>query len=78
MLVAYAISGYFQGFVVNLIATVGLLFGGLLAVAVVPKLLSGRTPTLTTSLIALGAVIGAAAIGQAHRHVSSAPTCATA
>lgn len=65
VLLAYAISGYFQGFVVNLIATVGLLFGGLLAVAVVPKLLSGRTPTLTTSLIALGAVIGAAAIGQA-------------
>lgn len=64
VLVAYAVSGYFQGFVVNLIATVGLLLGGLLAVAVVPKLLSGRTPTLTTSLIALGAVIGAAAIGQ--------------
>ncbi len=65
VLVAYAISGYFQGFVVNLIATVGLLLGGLLAVAVVPKILSGHTPTLTTSLIALGAVIGAAAIGQA-------------
>ncbi|MEO6605056.1 MAG: MarP family serine protease [Aeromicrobium sp.] len=65
VLIAYAISGYFQGFVVNLIATVGLLLGGLLAVAVVPKILSGRTPTLTTSLIALGAVIGAAAIGQA-------------
>ncbi len=64
VLVAYAISGYFQGFVVNLIATVGLLMGGLLAIAIVPKLLSGRTPTLTTSLIALGAVIGAAAIGQ--------------
>ncbi|MDR7085690.1 S1-C subfamily serine protease [Aeromicrobium panaciterrae] len=64
VLVAYAISGYFQGFVVNLIATVGLLLGGLLAIAVVPKLMSGRTPTLTTSLIALGAVIGAAAIGQ--------------
>lgn len=65
VLLAYAISGYFQGFVVNLIATVGLLVGGLLAVALVPKLLSGRTPTLTTSLLALGAVIGAAAIGQA-------------
>ncbi len=65
VLLAYAVSGYFQGFVVNLIATVGLLIGGLLAVAFVPKLLSGRTPTLTTSLIALGAVIGAAAIGQA-------------
>lgn len=65
VLLAYAISGYFQGFVVNLIATVGLLFGGLLAVALVPKILGGRTPTLSTSLLALGAVIGAAAIGQA-------------
>ncbi len=65
VLLAYAISGYFQGFVVNLIATVGLLVGGLLAVALIPKVLSGRTPSLTTSLIALGAVIGAAAIGQA-------------
>ncbi|NRQ49312.1 MarP family serine protease [Aeromicrobium stalagmiti] len=65
VLVAYAISGYFQGFVVNLIATVGLLIGGLLAVAVVPRFLSGGTPTLTSSLLALGLVIGAGAIGQA-------------
>lgn len=65
VLVAYAISGYFQGFVVNLIATIGLLVGGLLAVAIVPKALSGQTPTLSSSLLALGIVIGAAAIGQA-------------
>lgn len=64
ILIAYAISGYFQGFVVNLIATIGLLVGGLLAVAIVPKFLSGHTPTLTSSLLALGLVIGAAAIGQ--------------
>lgn len=64
ILVAYAISGYFQGFVVNLVATVGLLVGGLLAVAIVPKFLAGHTPTLTSSLLALGLVIGAAAIGQ--------------
>ncbi|MDX6277681.1 MAG: hypothetical protein QOJ72_1809 [Nocardioidaceae bacterium] len=64
ILVAYAISGYYQGFVVNLIATVGLLIGGLLAVAVVPKFMSGHTPTLTSSLLALGLVIGAAAVGQ--------------
>jgi S1-C subfamily serine protease len=64
VLVAYAISGYVQGFVVNIVATVGLLVGGLLAVAIVPKILSGRTPTLGTSLLALGLVVGAAAIGQ--------------
>ena len=64
ILVAYAISGYFQGFVVNIVATFGLLVGGLIAVAIVPKMLSGRTPTLGTSLLALGLVVGAAAIGQ--------------
>ncbi|MCW2769391.1 MAG: serine protease [Aeromicrobium sp.] len=65
VLIAYAISGYFQGFVVNLIATIGLLVAGLLAVAIVPKLLSDGTPTLSSSLLALGLVIGAGAIGQA-------------
>jgi len=65
VLVAYAISGYFQGFVVNLVATVGLLAGGLLALALVPKVLSGESPTLSSSLLALGLVIGAGAIGQA-------------
>lgn len=65
VLVGYAISGYFQGFVVNLVATIGLLVGGLLAVAFIPKLLSGGTPTLSSSLLALGLVVGAAAIGQA-------------
>ena len=65
ILFAYAISGYVQGFVVNLVATVGLLAGGLLAIAIVPRLLSGGLPTLTTSLLALAVVIGSAAIGQA-------------
>jgi S1-C subfamily serine protease len=65
VLVGYAISGYFQGFVVNLVATVGLLAGGLLALAIVPKVLSGDMPTLSSSLLALGLVVGAAGIGQA-------------
>lgn len=64
VLVAYAVSGYVQGFLVNLVATVGLLSGGLLAVALVPRFISGGTPRLSTSLLALGLVIGAAAIGQ--------------
>lgn len=64
VLVAYAVSGYVQGFVVNLIATIGLLVGGLLAVAIVPKLLSSDTPTLGSSLLALGLVVGAGAVGQ--------------
>lgn len=65
IMVAYAISGYIQGFVVNLIATTGLLLGGLLALAIVPKVLSGGMPTLSSSLLALGLVVGAGAIGQA-------------
>ncbi|MCL3817368.1 MarP family serine protease [Aeromicrobium wangtongii] len=65
VLVAYAISGYIQGFLVNLVATLGLLAGGLLALAIVPQVLSGDMPTLSRSLLALGLVIGAGGIGQA-------------
>ncbi|MBC7594756.1 MAG: MarP family serine protease [Kineosporiaceae bacterium] len=65
VLVAYAISGYVQGFVTNLVATIGLLVGGLLAISLIPKFMSGRTPTVTSSLIALAVVIGAAVVGQA-------------
>ena len=64
VLLAYAVSGYVQGFVVNLIATIGLLVGGLLAVALVPRFLSGNSATLSSSLLALGLVVGSAAIGQ--------------
>lgn len=65
VMVAYAISGYIQGFVVNLVATAGLLIGGLLALALVPRLFSDGMPTLSSSLLALGLVIGAGAVGQA-------------
>jgi hypothetical protein len=65
VLVAYAISGYFQGFVVNLIATIGLLLAGLLGLSIVPMILSDGRPKLSTSLLALGLVIGAGAVGQA-------------
>lgn len=65
VLVGYAVSGFVQGFVVNLVATLGLLAGGLLAVALVPKFLAGGASSLSTSLLALGLVIGVAAIGQA-------------
>ncbi len=63
---AYAVSGYVQGFVVNLIATIGLAVGGVAAILGVPHLLdSDSGPSLQTSLLALGLVIGAAAVGQA-------------
>lgn len=65
VLLAYAISGYVQGFVVNLVATFGLVAGGLLAIWAVPRVLSQAQGDLTTSLLALGIVVGSAAIGQA-------------
>lgn len=65
VLIAYAISGYIQGFVTNLVATIGLLVGGLLAISLIPKVMGDRTPTVSSSLIALAAVVGAAVIGQA-------------
>lgn len=65
IVVAYAISGYVQGFVVNLIATAGLLIGGLVAIAIVPRVMDDATQDLGSSLLALGLVIAAAAVGQA-------------
>lgn len=65
IVLAYAISGYVQGFVVNLVATAGLLIGGLIAIAVVPRVMDDATQNLGSSLLALGLVIAAAAVGQA-------------
>ena len=65
VVLAYAVSGYVQGFVVNLVATAGLVLGGIGAIWLVPYLLDRQDPSLTTSLLALGLVIGSAAVGQA-------------
>ncbi len=65
IVLAYAVSGYAQGFVVNLIATTGLLLGGFVAIAVVPRVMDDATQDLGSSLLALGLVIAAAAVGQA-------------
>ncbi|MEO6470806.1 MAG: MarP family serine protease [Aeromicrobium sp.] len=65
VLIAYAISGYYQGFVTNLVATMGLLVGGLLAISIIPHVMGNRAPTVMSSLIALAVVVGAAIMGQA-------------
>lgn len=65
IMLAYAVSGYVQGFVTNLVATIGLLIGGLSALSLVPRFMDNSTPTVTSSLIALAAVVGAAVVGQA-------------
>jgi len=65
LVLAYALSGYWQGFVAGAFATVGLLAGGLLGVLLAPLVLRDADPSLTVSLGALLIVILAASLGQA-------------
>jgi len=65
LVLAYALSGYWQGFVTGAFATAGLLLGGLLGVWVAPKALGNATPSVWVSLGALFIVILAASLGQA-------------
>ena len=62
--VAYALSGYWQGFVTGAFATAGLLLGGLIGVWLAPKALGNANPSMWVSLGALFIVILAASIGQ--------------
>lgn len=62
---AYALSGYWQGFVTGAFATTGLLLGGLFGVWLAPVALGDATPSLMVSLGALFIVILAASLGQA-------------
>ncbi len=64
LLLAYALSGYWQGFVTGAFATGGLLLGGVLGVWLAPKLLGDATPAMWVSLGALFVVIVAASLGQ--------------
>lgn len=65
LVLAYAVSGYWQGFVTGAFATAGLLLGGLLGIWLVPRLLGGADPSLGVSLGALVIVLLSASIGQA-------------
>jgi S1-C subfamily serine protease len=65
LLAAYALSGYWQGFITGAFATVGLLAGGFLGVWLAPQLLGDAAPGLWVSLGALFVVILCATIGQA-------------
>jgi S1-C subfamily serine protease len=62
---AYALSGYWQGFVTGAFATAGLLLGGLLGVWLAPVALGDAAPSLWVSLGALFIVVVSASIGQA-------------
>ena len=64
LVLAYALSGYWQGFVTGAFATTGLLLGGLLGVYLAPLVLGDAEPSLGVSLGALFIVIVAASLGQ--------------
>ena len=65
LVLAYAVSGYWQGFVTGAFATLGLLLGGLLGIWVAPKLLGEADPSVWVSLGALFVVLLSASFGQA-------------
>jgi len=65
LVVAYAVSGYWQGFVSGAFATAGLILGGVLGVWLVPHLLGSASPALWVSLGALFVVLLCASFGQA-------------
>ena len=72
LVLAYALSGYWQGFVTGAFATTGLVLGGLLGVWLAPKVLGDANPSLFVSLGALFIVILAASLGQAVLQLSGA------
>ena len=65
LVLAYAVSGYWQGFISGAFATVGLLAGGLLGIWLAPQLLGDSAPALWVSLAALFVVLVCASFGQA-------------
>ena len=62
---AYALSGYWQGFIAGAFATAGLLLGGLAGIWLAPVLLGDAAPSLWVSLGALFVVLVMASVGQA-------------
>ena len=65
LVLAYALSGYWQGFITGAFATGGLLLGGLFGVWLAPIALGDANPSLMVSLGALFVVILSASLGQA-------------
>jgi S1-C subfamily serine protease len=65
LVLAYALSGYWQGFITGAFATTGLLLGGLFGVWLAPTALGDADPSMWVSLGALFIVILAASLGQA-------------
>lgn len=62
---AYALSGYWQGFIAGAFSTAGLIVGGLIGIWLAPQLLGDAEPGLWVSLAALFVVLVCASFGQA-------------
>lgn len=65
LVAAYALSGYWQGFVTGAFATTGLLLGGFFGIWLAPVALGNSAPGVWVSLGALFIVILSATMGQA-------------
>ncbi|MGD9958558.1 MarP family serine protease [Nocardioides sp.] len=65
LVLAYALSGYWQGFITGAFATAGLLLGGLLGIWLAPLALGDAQSSVWVSLGALFIVILSATLGQA-------------
>ena len=65
LVLTYALSGYWQGFVTGAFATGGLLAGGLFGIWLAPVALGQADPSVLVSLGALFVVILCASLGQA-------------
>ena len=65
LVLAYAVSGYWQGFISGAFATAGLLLGGLFGIWLAPQVLGDAAPSIWVSLGALFVVLACASIGQA-------------
>jgi S1-C subfamily serine protease len=72
LVLAYALSGYWQGFITGAFATAGLLLGGLFGVWLAPVALGDANPSLMVSLGALFIVILSASLGQALLQLAGA------
>lgn len=64
LLLGYASSGYWQGFIVGASSTLGLLGGGVLGIVFAPRLLADVDQALLVRVGGLAVVVVAAAVGQ--------------
>lgn len=65
LVVLYALSGYWQGFIAGAFATAGLIAGGVIGIWLSPHVLGTAAPSVWVSLGALFIVLVSASVGQA-------------